>query len=77
MSKILTLTYLTLNFFKEINIEKGSQISEQLATNTRTKFKHFPSSVREWNNSIYVYNKNTLNLIPSTTVSAMKIIKIF
>jgi len=37
--------------------------------------KHFPSSVREWNNSIYVFNKNALNLIPSTTVSAMKIIK--
>lgn len=37
--------------------------------------KHFPSSVREWNNSIYLYNKNALNLIPSTTVSAKKAIR--
>ena len=38
-------------------------------------FKHFPSSVREWNNSIYVYNKTYLNLIPSATISTVKIIK--
>lgn len=37
--------------------------------------KHFPPSVREWNNSIYVYNKNNLNLIPNATISAIKIIK--
>ena len=37
--------------------------------------KHFPSSVREWNNSIYVYNENGLDLIPNSTVSAIKIIK--
>ena len=43
----------------------------------KTESKHFPCSVREWNNSIYLYNKNNLNLIPTTTVSAMKIIKSF
>ena len=37
--------------------------------------KHFPSSTREWNNSIYVYNKKNLDLIPSTMLIAMKIIK--
>ena len=37
--------------------------------------KHFPSSTREWINSIYVYNGNSLNLIPNTTISAVKIIK--
>ena len=37
--------------------------------------KHFPSSIREWNNSIYVYNKSNLNLIPSTTTTAIRIIK--
>ena len=37
--------------------------------------KHFPSSTREWINSIYVYNENSLNLIPNTTISAVKIIK--
>ena len=43
----------------------------------KTESKHYPCSVREWNNSIYLYNKNNLNLIPTTTVSAMKIIKSF
>ena len=39
--------------------------------------KHFPSSVREWNNSIYTFNKTGLILIPNTTVSATKLIKGF
>ena len=52
-------------------------VTETTKPNTEKKSKHFPSSVREWNNRIYVYNKNNLSLIPSTTVSAMKIIKSF
>lgn len=59
------------------NLLKTKQTKKELINPLTTKFKHFPSSVREWKNSIYVYNKNTLNLIPSTTVSAMKIIKSF
>lgn len=39
--------------------------------------KHFPSSVREWNNSIFSYQKSSLNLIPSTTVRAFSMIKSF
>lgn len=41
-------------------------------TNT---MKHFPVSTREWNNSLYVYNKYALNLIPVSSLSAAKIIK--
>ena len=52
-------------------------VTETTKPNSEKKSKHFPSSVREWNNSIYVYNKNNLSLIPSTTVSAMKIIRSF
>jgi hypothetical protein len=37
--------------------------------------KHFPSSNREWKSSIYLYNKNNLNLIPSADISAIDIIK--
>lgn len=37
--------------------------------------KHFPSSVREWDNSIFVYNKNALPLIPSISKLALKLIK--
>lgn len=39
--------------------------------------KHFPSAVREWNNSVYLYNKNNLNLVPSTTKCTMDLIKSF
>jgi len=60
-----------------LNLLKINQIKKELINPLTSKFKHFPSSVREWNNSIYVFNKNTLNLIPSTTISAMKIIKGF
>src|SRR5438552_420196 len=37
--------------------------------------KHFPSSTREWNNSIYTFNKNVVRLIPSLTQTAVKLIK--
>ena len=37
--------------------------------------KHFPSSTREWNNSIFLYNKNALPLIPHISKLAIKIIK--
>jgi hypothetical protein len=34
-----------------------------------------PSSIKEWNNSIYVYNKNILNKIPESNLLSIKIIK--
>lgn len=37
--------------------------------------KHFPSSVREWDNSIFVYNKNALPLIPHISKLAIKFIR--
>ena len=36
--------------------------------------KHYPSAVREWNNSIYVFNKNAINLIPKATELVNKLI---
>lgn len=47
--------------FQNINILKSS--------------KHFPSSTREWKSSIFLYNKNNLNLIPITDKSAISIVK--
>ena len=55
--------------------KKGLSSTKPIINDEKKTSKHFPTSVREWNNSIYVFNKNALNLIPSTTVSAMKIIK--
>jgi Mitochondrial ribosomal protein (VAR1) len=41
----------------------------------KKQHKHHPSTTREWNNSIYVYNKNAINLIPQSTILAIKLIK--
>ena len=60
-----------------LKLLKRKEIKKELIKPLTTTFKHFPSSIREWNNTIYVYNKNSLNLIPCTTISAMKIIKGF
>lgn len=60
-----------------LDLLKKKKLKKILKQSTNDESKHYPSSVREWNNSIYVYNKNNLNLIPSTTIYAMKIIKSF
>ena len=61
-----------LNLFK-LNSNKKT---EKKKINPQKKYnKHHPSAVREWNNSIYVFNKNAINLIPQLTVLAIKLIK--
>lgn len=37
--------------------------------------KDFVPAVRDWKNSIYVYNKNTISLIPVASRLVMKLIK--
>src|ERR1700740_759198 len=61
-----------LNLFKLYN----SKQKTKKKINTQEKHnKHHPSAVREWNNSIYVFNKNTINLMPQATELATKLIK--
>jgi len=62
---------------KMLNLIKYNLGKSKVNTEEKKSAKHFPSSIREWNNSIYVYNKNSLNLIPYTTSSAIKLIKSF
>jgi Mitochondrial ribosomal protein (VAR1) len=61
-----------LNLFK-LNINKTNK--KDINDQSKKSLKHFPSSIREWNNSIYVYNKNAMNLIPTVTLSAINLIK--
>lgn len=61
-----------LNLF---NIKEKNKLIKPIKSQEKRTPKHFPSSVREWNNSIYVYNKNSLNLIPSTTLLVTNMIK--
>jgi hypothetical protein len=61
-----------LNLIKS-NIKEKSIVKAE----EKKSEKHFPSALREWNNRIYVFNKNALNLIPSTTLTAINLIKSF
>lgn len=61
-----------LNIFKQnTNLKNTKIVSRDKDVNT----KHYPSSAREWDNTIYVFNKNTLSLIPQTTISSIKLIR--
>ncbi len=61
-----------LNLFK-LNFNK--KIEKNIINPQEKHNKHHPSAVREWNNSIYVFNKNALNLIPQVTQLAITFIK--
>ena len=61
-----------LNLFK-LNYNK--KMEEKKVKPQKKYNKHYPSAVREWNNSIYVFNKNAINLIPQVTILAISLIK--
>ena len=60
-----------------LELLKKKETEKKLNDSLDITNKHFPSSIREWNNSIYVYNKTNLNLIPYASKYAMKLIKGF
>ena len=60
-----------LNLFK-LNFKKRT---EKKVKSQEKHNKHYPSAIREWNNSIYLFNKNAINLIPQATVLVIKLIK--
>ena len=61
-----------LNLFK---LYYNKKIERQKINSQEKHNKHYPSAVREWNNSIYVFNKNAINLIPQATELVNKLIK--
>lgn len=64
MLNLFKLNKKKTNNNKLVNIEKQNDY-----------YKDFPASTREWNNSIYVFNKNTLGIIPQATISTIRLIK--
>jgi len=60
-----------ISVIKKENLKKSN---EDKKTDLNTS-KHFPSSVREWDNSIFTYNTNSLALIPHLSKLATKFIK--
>jgi len=62
-----------INLFELYN---NNNKTEKKKINSQEKHnKHYPSAVREWNNSIYAFNKNAINLMPQVTELATKLIK--
>lgn len=60
--------------------EKINQICESISGDNKTNevlgvTKHYPPAIKEWKNSVYAYNKNTLKLLPSKDDMAMNLIK--
>lgn len=76
--------YQYMNISKSISVPKFSKQSTDISepNNTTENIdmkiinanKNYPASTREWNNSIYTYNKPTLKSTPQSSVLAMKII---
>lgn len=63
-----------LNLFK-LNTRKTNNNKLISIEQDKDYYKDFPVSTREWNNSIYVFNKDTLALIPQATISIIDLIK--
>ena len=64
MSNLFTINKKKNNEYINKHIKKSEIIS-----------KYFPVSTREWNNSIYSFNKNTLSLIPVSSNISSKLIR--
>ena len=63
-----------LNIIKsKLNISYKKKYSNN--KNIIIGYKNFVPSIRDWKNSIYVYNKNTLSLVPVASNHIMKLIK--
>jgi hypothetical protein len=62
-----------------LNINKNKLLIQNTKiksiNNNLLTYKDNPSSVKEWGNSIYTYNKNILNKIPGSNLLSIKIIR--
>ena len=65
MLNILKLKF--KNSYKKVKVKNNNNKTQYL--------KKFEPSVRNWKNSIYAYNKNTLSLIPEASRLTIKLIK--
>ena len=69
---IIKITNFMLNLFE---LYSNKKTEKKILEAQEKHNKHYPSAVREWNNSIYVFNKNAINLIPQVTELVNKLIK--
>lgn len=60
---------------KLLSIIKKTNINKPYNFDNTESLKHFPSSTRYWDSSIFMYNNNTLSLIPNISKLAIKFIR--
>ena len=54
---------------------RKTNINKPYKFDNTDSLKHFPSSTRYWDSSIFMYNNNTLSLIPNISRLAIKFIR--
>ena len=65
-----------LNLYKKyINNNISKHKTKSYITKIKNTIKVFPSSTREWNNSIYTFNNNYLNLLPEANKITLHLLK--
>jgi Mitochondrial ribosomal protein (VAR1) len=60
---------------KLLSIIRKTNINKPFNFENTDSLKHFPSSTRYWDSSIFMYNNNTLSLIPNISRLAIKFIR--
>lgn len=60
---------------KLLNIIKKTNINKPYYFDNTDSLKHFPSSTRYWDSSIFMYNNNSLSLIPNISLFAIRFIR--
>ena len=60
---------------KLLSIIKKTNINKLYNFDNTDSLKHFPSSTRYWDSSIFMFNNNTLSLIPNISKLAIKFIR--
>ena len=68
------INYVILELFK-LNTKKTNKNKPIKREKDPYYYKYFPVSTREWNNSIYKFNKTTLGLLPQAAIFTIKLIK--
>ena len=80
VAKYLTNTYNSstdmLNVFNaRLKKDKTQKVKLENNYNYIGKPRHYPPANKEWFNSIYVYNNNTIKLLPTTDKVTLKLVK--
>ena len=60
---------------KFLSIIKKTNVNKTYIFDNIDSLKHFPSSTRYWDNSIFMYNNNSLSFVPNISKLAIEFIR--